>query len=144
MEIKNISDFSGVFGYLLLNFFFDPLGVGHISCTSKSYANRVREILREWLQRNENVVFHDPGRASSKCYFAAQLFRSFLRKVLLYYFSFSKIYSCLLDHISCAYAFFQFPPHTNCIHMHSKCAHTCCGVIPQMQMLFAPWQSDTL
>ena len=83
METKNIFEFDSIFGYLLLNFFFDPLGVGHMSCTSKSYARRVTatNYYKLWLQRNENGVFHDPGRASSVSYFAAQLFRCFLRKL---------------------------------------------------------------
>ena len=83
MEIKNILEFNSIFWYLLINFFFDPLGVGHISCTSKSYVRQVTaaDYYTLWLQRNENGVLRDPGRASSVYYFAAQLFRSFLRKV---------------------------------------------------------------
>ena len=83
METKNILESNSIFRYLLLDFFLDPLGVGHMSCTSKSYARRVTasNYYKLWLQRNENGVFRDPGRASSVSYFAAQLFRCFLRKV---------------------------------------------------------------
>ena len=83
MENKNIVESYTIICHVLLNFLLDPISVGHMSCISKTCARRINDAnyYQMWLQRYENGVFRDPGRASSENYFAAQLFRCFLRKV---------------------------------------------------------------
>ena len=83
MEITNIFENNNIFCHLLLEFFVDPLGVGHLSCVSKCFSCQLVDAnyYKAWLRRNEKGVFRDAGIASSVNYFAAQLFRRFLRRV---------------------------------------------------------------
>ena len=83
METKTNIKSDAIFRHVLLEFLLDPSEVRHLSCTSTSHAHRVTDAnyYKLWLQRYENCVFRDPGVASSEYYFAAQLFRSFLRRV---------------------------------------------------------------